>query len=66
MNDEEKLELITEAFTKALIANKFDNVKMYVTLAFRLAALMDAEILWQMKWDKDQDLMGFWPKEMMQ
>ena len=46
-SDEEKLEEITAAFVKALIANKFEDQWKYAELAKRLRLLIDMEMWWK-------------------
>lgn len=62
-DDQDRLEEITEVFTKALIRNKFEDLNYYKDLAKRLAVLIDAEIVWKENWDKNLGLMSFWPRE---
>ena len=62
--DEQKLEKITEDFTKSILANTFEEVGFYMKLALRLAALMDAEIDHNKNREKFlAESAQFWPKE---
>jgi hypothetical protein len=50
--DEQKLEEITAAFTKAIILNRFDDLNRYKELSKRLAELISAAV----KFENDQAL----------
>lgn len=60
MTDEEKLNEITEVFTKSLIKNKFEDKWKYKELAKRLAVLIDSEVMWQTTHEETQILMQTW------
>lgn len=61
--DEELLEEITAAFTKALIKNKMKDPIFYLKLTRRLAALIDAELRWKFSQEENQILMSIWGPE---
>lgn len=63
--DAEKLDEITDTFAKVLIANAFQDVKVYADLALRLAVIVDFEIKQNLQTDKNIDLAEFWPVGMM-
>ena len=59
--DQKKLDAITDAFTKVLIANAFDDVRCYADLAERLAVLVDLEIKQNLDLEKNLAFIPYWP-----
>ena len=59
-SDAENLDVICEAFTKALLANPMQDMKSYMELAHRMAALMDCEIRWKLSKEEEKILMQAW------
>jgi len=60
MNDDEKLEAITNEVMRLLIKHSFSDVSMYADLAKRIATLIDAEIKFATKNELNRELMQFW------
>lgn len=44
MTDDQKLEILTDIFTKAILKFQFENAESYAALAKRLAVIIDAEV----------------------
>ena len=61
--DEIKLEEITADFTKSLIKNKIDDLRIYEELKARINELIGAELFWRKNYKDNQDLAQFWHGE---
>ena len=57
-NDDQKLDVVTDAFIRAMLVNKMDNRKSYFKLLRRIAMLIRVELNWSKR--------KAWEKQMMQ
>ena len=63
--DQQKLDHITKVFTIEILNNAFKDPEFYAELASRLATIIDLEIKQNLKTQKDNELMSFWPREIL-
>jgi hypothetical protein len=59
-SDDHKLDIITDAFIRALLMNKMDDKKSYLKLLRRCAALIRVDLNWKKRKDWEKQMMQAW------